>query len=401
MKARKSGSSRVYVHRGLALALLVSLVVGGANLTYGEDEDGIEALNRMGRKFAAIAEQAYAGVAVIKTASRTLPKPLERMYKGGFHFSPDGENEIILPKRPPEPGRIAPSIPHDLAPYVSFSPIQLPLRGQGLGIVVSADGYIITNYHVIDDAEKIEVELADGRSFEGKVIGKDVETDIAVVKIDAENLKALVPADSDQVRPGDWIVAVTNPMGIGRTFDIGLVTGLHRSGFGMAAFEDFIQTSSAPAQGSGGGPLLDLRGRVVGMSAMALGGEHGKGVGLAIPANMAKSVYEQLIETGAVARGFLGVYPADIDAELADALGLETGAGALVTQLNEDSPAGKAGLKRQDIIVEFNGQKISSSKQLRDCVAKAKPNTKAEVIVLRNKERKKFEVTLGERPSAK
>jgi len=397
MRARKSGSNRVHVHRWLALALLVNLVVGGANLTYGQDEDGVGALNRMGRRFARIAERAYPGVAVIRVQKPALLKSQDRMGRRGRVLLEDVW--MVGPGEPTQLDRFGPSAGDALDLFFQAGPGRQ--RSQGLGVVVSADGYIITNHHVVDDARKIEVELADGRSFAGKVVGEDAETDLAVVKIDAENLKVLELADSDEVKLGDWTIAIGNPMGIGRTFDVGLITGMHRSGLGMAPFEDFILTGAVPGLGSGGGPLLDLRGRVVGINTAAVGGDYGGGVGLAIPANLVRQVYQQLIETGSVSRGFLGVFPQDIDGEMAKALGVEAGAGAVIAHLNEDSPAGKAGLKRQDIIVEFNGQKISSSNQLRDYVARVKPNTKAEVVILRDGKRKRVEVTLGERPSAK
>jgi len=233
------------------------------------------------------------------------------------------------------------------------------------------------------------------------VIGTDPATDIAVVKIEAENLPVLEPGDSGSTKLGDWVIAIGNPMGIGRSFKLGLITGKNRSGLGLADYEDFIQTDAAPSLGDGGGPMLDLQGRVVGINTAVIGAERGGGVGLAIPINMARTVYEQLIETGVVERGFLGIQLQDLSAERAVALGLEDTGGVVVISVIDDSPAQEAGLRSRDVIVEFEGDQITSSNQLRHAVGSLKPGAQIKVVVIRDGETKRLTIALGERSSPK
>jgi serine protease Do len=356
------------------------------------------ALQEIGREFARIAEEAYPGVVtiVVNRSGSSEEAVREMLRQRGSRSRLDRRD---LREGPSEARRSRPTVPEDLVRGLRVQPIRQLSRG--LGILVSADGRVITNNHIVSDANSIEVKLADGRSFQGKVVGTDPATDIAVLKIEAEGLRALELGDSDAVVLGDWVIGIGNPMGIGRSFTAGLVTGRDRSGLGMADYENFIQTDAAPALGDGGGPLLDLQGRVVGMNTAVLGSEWGRGIGLAIPINMVKTVYEQLIETGVVGRGFLGIMLQDLDAKTAKALGLEKVTGVVIAKVMEGSAAEEAGLRSGDVIVEFEGKKISSSNQLRHAVAALEPGTRVEVAVIRDGETKRFTVTLGERPSPK
>lgn len=401
---------------GVLLAgLFVAAVFGLGGDVRAETGGDLEALRQIGRELAQIAERAYPSVAVIRVqrpgSTEALRESLRR--RGSRERPVVPESEL----RPPRRYRF--SDPEALPELYSEGDLRQELRrlprpdelrvllrgmpagqrGQGLGIIVSAEGHIVTNYHVVNDANSIEVRLADGRSLAGKVVGADKATDIAVVKIDATNLEPLAFGDSDGLALGDWLIGIGNPMGIGRTFRVGMVTGKHRHNLGMADFEDFLQTDAAPSLGDGGGPLLDLEGKVVGMNMAVLSADRGPAIGLAIPGDMVKAIYEELVESGSVARGFLGIALADFDAEKARALGVEGTTGVLVTSVIADSPAARAGLEQNDVIVELNGETIRSTWQLRDSVARQRPKTEAEIVVVREGTRKKLTVTLGQRPS--
>jgi serine protease Do len=362
-----------------------------------QNGNNIAALQEIGHAFAGIAEQAYPGVVTI-----AVQRPLSSEDAIRDMLRERGSRSRLergdLPAEQSESRRSRPSTPEDLLRRFRLQPARRSSRG--LGVIVCAEGWIITNHHIVSDANSVEVELTDGRSFQGKIVGVDPETDIAVVKIEAADLQPLELGDSDEIRLGDWVIGIGNPMGIGRTFSVGLVTGKNRSGLGMASYEDFIQTDTAPTPGDGGGPLLDPQGRVIGINTAAVGREYGSGIGLAIPINMVKAVYEQLVETGVVERGFLGVLLQDLNKEMAKALGLEEVTGVTIAKVTEGSAAEEAGLRTADVIAEFNGQSISSSDQLRHAVAALSPGTQVEVIVIRGGERKSLKATLGQRPSA-
>ena len=386
------------VYSWSVVVLLMLFVWGLAGIAYGQDSSNMAALQEIGRELGRIAEQAYPGVVTIVVKKSVSSEDAVREMLGQQGSRRRSERKDLRGERP-EPRRSRLAVPEDLMRRLPIQPTRQLSRG--LGIIVAADGRIITNNHIVSDANSIEVKLADGRSFDGKVLGADPATDIAVVKIEAENLRALELGDSDEIQLGDWVIGVGNPMGIGWSFKVGLITGKNRSGLGMADYEDFIQTNAAPSLGDGGGPLLDLQGRVIGVNSAVIGREQGGSIGLAIPINMVKAIYEQLASGSPVQRGFLGIALQDMNAEKAKALGLKATTGTVVISVVEDSPAEEAGLRSEDVIVEFEGKKILSSNQLRDAVAALKPGTKAEVVVVRDGETKEFTVTLGERPSAK
>jgi len=249
----------------------------------------------------------------------------------------------------------------------------------------------------VDGARKIDVKLADGRKFEAEIVGTDPDTNIAVLKIEANNLPVLKLGDSDSLEVGDWVVGISNTMGLGHALAYGLVTAKGRM-LGVATLEDLVQTSINLQIGDSGGPLLDLDGNVVGIN-FAMMGERGMGVSFAIPAGTAKDIYKQLIKTGAVERGFLGIALKDVDTEMAKALNLETTEGVVVTNVIKDSAAEKAGMKSYDVIVEFNGEPVESASRFILRVAAMKPETQADVVILRDGQRQNLTVTLGKRPS--
>ena len=377
----------------LVLSMLVLLTVPAS--AFAQDDNAIDLLRKIGKTFAAIAEKASPSVVVL-----TVDEPSSRVQldlEPWTIFVPANRQMIPLPE---PPGNLQPNRPDIPRTRPSSPRIQKPgPKAQGLGFIVSNDGHILTCNHLVKDARKINTKLKDGREFEAEIVGTDTDTDIAVVKIDAKNLPVLDLGDSDALSVGDWVVGISNTMGLGRAFAHGLVTAKNRSRLGIAALEDYLQTSINLQVGDGGGPLLDLDGNVVGINS-AMIGERGMGISFAIPANMAKGIYEQLIKTGTVKRGFLGIALKDVDAHTAEALDLEKIEGVVIQNVIKDSAAEKAGLKRYDVLVEFNGEPIESASRFIIRVAALKPETQVDVVLLRDGQRQNLTVILGKRPSA-
>src|SRR6185369_6972889 len=238
-------------------------------------------------------------------------------------------------------------------------------RGTGSGVIVTEDGYILTNNHVVGKADDIEVKLSDGRKFKGKVIGKDEFTDIAVVKIDASQaLPTASLGNSDDMEQGDWVVAIGSPFGLEQTITAGIVSAKGRH-VGSSQYNNFIQTDASINPGNSGGPLVNMSGQVIGINTMIYSESGGnQGIGFAIPSNLASKIYNQLVRTGKVTRGYLGVIINEITPEKADGLGLTTTEGALVNDVQTDSPAAKAGIQSGDVIVGFDGKPIKDSHEL-------------------------------------
>ena len=274
-------------------------------------------------------------------------------------------------------------------------------RGLGSGVIISTDGFIITNNHVIDEADEVKVLLNDEREFTAKVIGTDPKTDVAVIKIEAENLPAATLADSTRLRVGDVVFAIGNPLGVGQTVTMGIVSATgRRVGIldEVGGYEDFIQTDAAINQGNSGGALIDARGRLVGINSAIISTSQGNiGIGFAIPVNLASTIMHSLIDTGTVARGYLGVATDAITAEMAESFGLKPDQkGVIITDLNPaDGPAAKAGLKREDVIVGINDKAVSSRDDLRMVIAQTPPDTKVTVKFIRDGKMQTKEVTLG------
>jgi len=271
------------------------------------------------------------------------------------------------------------------------------VRGLGTGVIVSPDGYILTNNHVVKDAEEVTVTLSDDRQFKGKIVGTDPKSDLAVLKIDESGLHPAVLGDSRNVRIGEWVVAVGDPFGLSHTLTAGVISAKGRANVGLADYEDFIQTDAAINPGNSGGPLVDLRGKVVGINTAIFTRSGGyMGIGFAIPSNLAKKVMGSLIKTGKVVRGWLGVLIQGLDKNLASSFGYDSKEGALVGDVTSGSPAEKAGLQQGDIITRFAGKKVTSSLELRSAVADVKPGTTVEVKVFRQGKEKTLKVKIGE-----
>ena len=277
--------------------------------------------------------------------------------------------------------------------------------GLGSGVIISADGYIATNNHVVDGADQLTVTLEDGRELRAKVVGRDPLTDIAVVKVDAKDLPAVTFADTNKIEVGDRVLAIGNPFGIGETVTSGIVSGKGRR-VGILSdvngFENFIQTDAAINPGNSGGALIDIDGRVIGINTAILSRSGGfQGVGLAVPANLVSQVAESLVKNGKVVRGFLGVNVQDITPALADSFGLKSRAGALVAEVTPDSPAAKAGIKEGDVITQFNGTPVVDANGLTFQVTAVAPDTKVNLEVLRDGKPEKLDATTGQRPGRK
>jgi serine protease Do len=274
--------------------------------------------------------------------------------------------------------------------------------GLGSGVIVSEDGYVLTNHHVVDGAEEITVELTDGRSFTARAVGTDAPSDLAVLKIDGRDFATLSLGNSDQVRVGDVVLAVGNPMGVGQTVTMGIISAKGRAtGVGDGSFEDFLQTDAPINHGNSGGALVNTRGELVGINSQILSPSGGNiGIGFAIPANMAKHVFQSLITDGRVHRGMLGVSVQPVTPDLASSLSLPSVGGALVSSVTPDGPAAKAGVLRGDVIVAINGARLSDSNSLRNTVAASKPGTSTELTVVRDGREKTLTAKLGELPSS-
>jgi Do/DeqQ family serine protease len=271
--------------------------------------------------------------------------------------------------------------------------------GLGSGVIISPKGYILTNQHVVEAADEIEVALADGKKLAAKVVGSDPETDLAVLKIDAQNLPAITLGQAENLRVGDVVLAIGNPLGVGQTVTMGIISALHRTGLSINTFENFIQTDAAINQGNSGGALIDSSGNLVGINTAILSQTGGSiGIGFAIPVSTAKQVMEQLIETGAVTRGWVGVELQEITAELADSFKLGTTAGVLVAGVQRGSPADRAGIKPGDIVLTVDGKQVRDPDSMRTLIVALAPGKQITLMLKRGQSELELPVQVGKRP---
>ncbi|HXG84056.1 MAG TPA: Do family serine endopeptidase [Pyrinomonadaceae bacterium] len=271
-------------------------------------------------------------------------------------------------------------------------------RGLGSGVIVSSDGYILTNHHVIDGAEEIKVGLSDRRTFDAKLVGSDPPSDLAVLKIDVNDLTTLSLGNSDQVEVGDVALAVGNPLGLQQTVTAGIISAKGRAtGVSDGSFEDFLQTDAPINQGNSGGALINTTGELIGINSQILSPTGGNiGIGFAIPSNMAKNVMEQIIKTGTVRRGQLGATIEPVTTDIAKSLNMPEARGVIVGGVQPDSAAARAGLRQGDIITAFNGELVNESNELRNRVANTPPGTEITLTVLREGGEQQIRATLGE-----
>ena len=272
--------------------------------------------------------------------------------------------------------------------------------GLGSGVIVDADGYILTANHVIQGADEIKVTLSDKREFKGKIVGSDIMTDIGVVKIDAKDLPSVKMGDSAKLRVGETVLAIGSPYGLSQTVTMGIVSAVGRANVGIADYEDFIQTDAAINPGNSGGALVNVRGELVGINTAIFSTSGGyQGIGFAVPTSMAKAAMDSLINKGKVVRGWLGVSIQSLTPELAKQFELTDGKGVLVGDIVEDSPADKGGLQRGDIIVEVQGKKIDDPNQIRNMVAGIEPGQEIEMKIIRENKPITKNVTVSELPT--
>lgn len=274
--------------------------------------------------------------------------------------------------------------------------------GQGSGFIISKDGYILTNTHVVGDVDKITVKLSDGREFSAKAVGADTKTEVALIKIESdEELPVLKIGDPEQLRIGEWVIAIGNPFGLKETLTVGVVSAKGRSNIGIADYENFIQTDAAINPGNSGGPLLNIDGKVVGINTAIYSRSGGyMGIGFAVPIDMAMNIKEQLVVSGKVTRGYIGVMlnPGEVTQEMAEMFGRSEAGGILVAEVQKDGPADQAGLLSGDIILELNNKKVSTISSFRQDVAQIMPKEKAKLLIFRNGKTRSVTVTVGEFP---
>ena len=371
----------------VASTLLIMLFISPLSV-FAQDPDSIATLRQMGNAFSSIAEKTSPAVVSLR-AERIVTQE----YGGSMREWPFSEPfsdpfDFFFRRSPRQREQRAPRQPR-----------RETRTAQGSGFIISPDGYILTNNHMVEESQKVEVELTDGQKFTAKVIGTDPDSDVAVVKIDAKDLPYLELADSDSLQVGEWVLAIGNPLGLTHTVTAGIVSAKGRSGFGLASFENFIQTDAAINFGNSGGPLINLDSKVVGINTAIVGASGNIGIGFAIPINMAKNIYDQLVESGTVERGYLGIGIEDLTDETAPFFGLKKNArGVLISEVMPDSAAEKAGLEHNDVVLELNGEPIESRDAFRNQIAMLKPGSRVKLIVWRDKRRRPITVELGKRP---
>jgi serine protease DegQ len=272
----------------------------------------------------------------------------------------------------------------------------------GSGVIISAQGYILTNNHVVEAADEMEVALADGRKATGKLVGTDPETDLAVIKIDLKGLPAIALGRIDQTMVGDVVLAIGNPFGVGQTVTMGIVSALGRNHLGINTFENFIQTDAAINPGNSGGALVDTNGNLLGINTAIYSRSGGSlGIGFAIPVTTVKTVMESIISSGQVVRGWIGVEPQDITPELAESFGLQRKSGTIIAGVLKDGPADKAGVKPGDILLAVEGKPVSDTTDMLNQIAQLTPGEKANLTILRLNKESTFNLVVGKRPRTK
>lgn len=278
------------------------------------------------------------------------------------------------------------------------APAERQRQGLGSGVIIDADGYLLTNHHVVDGADQIKVDLNDGRSLDARLVGADPPSDLAVLKVDASNLPVLVLGDSDRVRVGDVVLALGNPLGVGQTVTMGIISAKgRRTGLSNGAFEDFLQTDAPINRGNSGGALVNVNGELIGINSQILSPSGGSiGLGFAIPSNMARTVVDQLVKDGRVRRGQLGITVLKIPSEEATRLGVTQGPGVVIYQVQPGSAADRSGLRQGDVITALNGQEVNDPNTFRNQIAGTSPGSEVTLTVRRGGQEQQVRVTLGE-----
>ncbi len=366
----------------LTAGVCALLLCGWATAKEDGSQDDLRILRNTGKAFTAVAKKATPAVVFIKVEKIvTVQQP--GYYNDPFSFYGDGLLERFFRGRMP-------------------SQRYRQMMGQGSGVLISRDGYIFTNNHVVGNADRILVRLSDGREFEARLIGSDPRSEVAVIKIEGDDLPYVELGDSGKLEIGEWVIAVGNPFGLSETLTVGVVSAKGRSDMGIAEYEDFIQTDAAINPGNSGGPLLNIDGKVVGINTAIYSQSGGyMGIGFAIPVNMAKAIKDQFIRNdGKIVRGYLGVTfnRKDMDEDMAKSFGLDKAEGVLVAGVIDGSPSEKAKLQEGDVILAIDGRPVVSNSSFRNTVAFLSPGTKVALIVFRDGKQRKLNVVIGVYP---
>ncbi|MGB8226358.1 MAG: DegQ family serine endoprotease [Sedimentisphaerales bacterium] len=382
----------------IVFGLVFTLLLNSICFADPAEKKDIEMLRSTGQVFAEIAEKATPAVVFVSVEQEVTQQMPEIFY--GNPFGDEFNDEFF--KRffgQPFPRQFRQQQPRQ----------QKQIRkGQGSGFIITSDGFILTNNHVVEGANKITVKFSDDKELQAKVIGTDPATDIAVIKVDANNLPTVQFGDSDKLKVGEWVIAIGNPFGLSHTVTAGIVSAKGRSNLNLAnvEYQDFIQTDAAINLGNSGGPLLNIDGKVVGINSAILGNGGGymgnignMGIGFAIPINMAKYVYDKIKTEGKVTRGYVGIYAEDVSPEMAEHFGVKDRKGILVDKVVENSPASKGGIEKGDIIVKMDGNTVGEWNNFRNEIAKKAPGTKITLTVIRNGEEKDLEIKLETKES--
>ena len=353
--------------RSLSSSLLVLCLVLTGSSAQAYESENVRQLQMLSDGFAEIAAEVKPGVVAIATEGTVTTSGSNNPFRG--------------------------------TPWENFMPDQpreRPRDGQGSGVIIRFRGeqYVLTNNHVVRDADDIRVQLSDSRFFEAEVVGRDSLSDIAVLKIDAEDLPSVQMGDSDELREGEWVLAIGNPMGLAHSVTTGIISAVGRGRFG-GEYGSFIQTDAAINPGNSGGALVNLRGELIGINTAIVSRSGGSvGIGFAIPVNLVQHVVGQLVEHGEVRRGLLGVFIGDLDPLVAEAMGLDNTQGAVIERVMKGKAADKGGVKADDIVVEIDGYPIRNSTELRSRIGRTAPGVKVELVVLREGKKKKLNVVL-------
>ncbi len=378
------------VHRTRVVSILIIGLLGLPSLGWAQSRT--EAAKELSKAFSGASKTAMPAVVSIKV-EKTIAGPTMGFGGGPGFNDPYGQFPDDFLRR--FFGDRGDRTPRQRAPR------KFRQEGQGSGFIISQDGYILTNNHVVGDVDKITVEMKDGRTFtNAKLIGTDPDSEVALIKIEGDNFPVLPLADSSKIEIGDWVIAIGNPFGLSETVTVGVISAVGRNNMHIAAYEDFIQTDAAINPGNSGGPLINLDGEVIGINTAIVSESGGyMGIGFAIPINMAKSIAEQLKKSGKVSRGYLGLFGQNVDADTAEGLGLKEAAGIVVAMVEKGSPADKAGLKVQDVILAIDGKKVESYDAFRNAVALLSPGNKVRLDLSREGKPLDLTIRLGERPT--
>ncbi|PID72121.1 MAG: serine protease [Desulfobulbus propionicus] len=368
--------------RRLALVLLSLFLLSGVHAQAQEDAD-IALLDRSAKAFSSVVKKvgpAVVHISVEKSVGRTRGQQDYHDFFNDPFFKRFFGPQFRHPQKPERPR-------------------QYRQQGAGSGFIFDAKGYILTNNHVVEDADKITVRLDDEREFNAEVVGTDPQSDVAIIKIDGKNLPTLPLGNSEELEVGEWVIAIGSPFQLNQTVTVGVVSAKGRNRMGITDYENFIQTDAAINPGNSGGPLLNIHGEAIGINTAIFSRSGGyMGIGFAIPINMAKSIKQQLLDNGKVVRGWLGVMIQDINEDLAKSFDLDHNSGVLIAEVTDDSPAQKAGLEQGDVLIALDGTPLSDVTDLRNKIAMTPPGSKVKMQVVRNGKTQTIKVKIGQQP---